>query len=174
MGTAHSLEKSLMLGKIEGRRRREHQKMRWLGGITDAMDMNLGKLREIVRDREAWHAAVHGVTKIRTWLGNWTATTYCKHNIYAQGNKKIHAILYFNIYFISLVWNQTHSISEVCLILFMDHINRKKEKLYMTSKMQTEKAFDKIQYHSWKKILSKFGIRALYEPDKGPPVKTYT
>ena len=66
MGTAHSLEKSLMLGKIEGRRRREHQKMRWLGGITDAMDMNLGKLREIVRDREAWHAAVHGVTKIRT------------------------------------------------------------------------------------------------------------
>ena len=55
-----------MLGKIEGRRRREHQKMRWLGGITDAMDMNLGKLREIVRDREAWHAAVHGVTKIRT------------------------------------------------------------------------------------------------------------
>ena len=66
MGTAHSLEKSLMLGKIEGRRRREHQKMRWLGGITDAMDMNLGKLREIVRDREAWHAVVHGVTKIRT------------------------------------------------------------------------------------------------------------
>ena len=66
MQTADSLEKTLMLGKIEGRRRREHQKMRWLGGITDAMDMNLGKLREIVRDREAWHAAVHGVTKIRT------------------------------------------------------------------------------------------------------------
>jgi len=53
MGTAHSLEKSLMLGKIEGRRRRGHQRMRWLGGITDAMDMNLGKLQEMVRDREA-------------------------------------------------------------------------------------------------------------------------
>ena len=70
MQTANSLEKSLMLGKIEGRRRRGHQRMRWLDSVTDTMDMNLGKLQEMVRDGEACCAAVHGIAKSQTGLGN--------------------------------------------------------------------------------------------------------
>ena len=72
MQKADSFEKTLTMGKIEGRRRRGWQRMRWLDGITDLMDMNFGELRELVMDREAWRVAFHGVSKSRTWLSDWT------------------------------------------------------------------------------------------------------
>ena len=129
MWRGDSLEKTVMLGGIEGRRRRGWQKMRWLDGTIDSMDMSLSELQQLVMDREAWRAVIHGVTKSRTWLSNWTElNAVCKYVVehfcinILQRNWPLSGIIFFWFWDqgdVGLVkWVRKYSLLLTCSVQF--------------------------------------------------------
>ena len=128
--TADWLEKSLMLGKIEDRRKRGCQRMRWLDGITDAIDMNLDKLQEMVRDMKAWHAAVHVVTKSWTWLGDLTTKT---KSHFINITKYTFTIISLRKFQVRLVPEMESMTNYIFLIIIQNVMNRLQDKTVIMS-----------------------------------------